>query len=80
LTQELTIDQDGGAGMKVMLNDKLICTSDASYGKTYNGDAKPGAKEWTTISKMADCNDVIPIKKGDKIVLDAAYDEIAHPL
>jgi hypothetical protein len=66
--------------MRVILNDKLVCTSKASYGKTYGGDALPGTTEWTTISKMADCNDVLPVKKGDRIVLDAEYDEIAHPL
>ena len=62
--------------MTVFLNGKSVCISKAVYGtkmKSENG------KEWTTISAMTDCLDPIPVKKGDKIVLETKFDEISHP-
>jgi hypothetical protein len=67
--------------MTAFLNDKMICMSEATYGTTLatEADAASG-KNWTTISKMGDCNFAIPVKKGDTIRVDAAFDKVAHPL
>jgi len=67
---------DGGEHMNVLLNDKLVCTSNAVYGtkmKNANG------KEWTTLSAMTTCVDPIAVRKGDRIQLETKFDEIAHP-
>jgi hypothetical protein len=66
--------------MTVYLNDKKVCVSNAQYNTSYTGELANNGKKWTTISKMSDCNDVIPVKKGDIIKLEAAYDEKEHPL
>jgi hypothetical protein len=67
--------------MAVFLNDKRICLSSAEYGTTMGvSKASAGGQPWTTISKMSDCTDAIPVKKGDKLRLEAAYDEKTHPL
>jgi hypothetical protein len=64
--------------MSVSLNGKNICTSKAEYGATYSRSST--ASKWTTISKMTDCVDAIPVKRGDRIALEAAYDTVKHPL
>ncbi|KAF2670695.1 hypothetical protein BT63DRAFT_438319 [Microthyrium microscopicum] len=64
---------DGGDYLKVIVNGKEICTSQPEYfGKA--GDAK-----WDTIKEMTTCKDPIPVKKGDKLVIDAGYDLNKHP-
>ena len=66
--------------MDLYLNDKKICTSEAVYGSTLGSDAPGATKNWTTITKMTECNEVIPVKVGDKLRVDASYDKVAHPL
>lgn len=61
------------------LNDKEICSSKAEYGGA-GGTMKAGEKEWTTISRMSDCLEPIPVKKGDYLRLEASYDTVKHPL
>jgi hypothetical protein len=63
--------------MSVSLNGKNICTSKAEYGATYSASS---TSKWTTISKMTDCVDAVPVKRGDRIALEAAYDTAKHPL
>lgn len=65
---------DGGSAMKLFINDKQVCESSAFYG------TKAGEGNWTTISRMKDCQEPMKIKKGDKVRADAYYDTIAHPL
>lgn len=80
-SMKLTLFQDGGVGMTAFLNDKMICQSDATYGTSLSSAADQVAgKNWTTISKMGDCNFDIPVKKGDILRVDAAYDKESHPL
>ena len=64
--------------MVVKLNGKEICTSKANYGSVagVGGDTKP----WTTIKTMSECDEAIPVKKGDTISIDAIWDKEAHPL
>jgi hypothetical protein len=65
--------------MKLYLNEKLVCTSDATYGGG-SGTTKVDGKEWTTISKMSECDDNIKVKKGDKISMKTQYNTTRHPL
>jgi hypothetical protein len=67
---------DGGVSVETIVNGKPVCTSEAIYGtklKLENG------KEWTTISKMTDCDKPFSVKNGDMITLKVSYDEINHP-
>jgi hypothetical protein len=67
---------DGGTSLQVLINDKLVCTSNAVYGtkmKTDNG------KDWTTIAYMSDCEQAFKVKKGDQMRLVANYNETLHP-
>ncbi len=36
--------------------------------------------KWDTISAMTDCNNVVPLKKGDSLTMKAIYDLKKHPL
>jgi hypothetical protein len=68
---------DGGVSIGMKVNGKLQCTSNAIYdGPRWT--AKDG-KVWTSISKMSDCENPIPVKKGDSIFFDVKFDEVAHP-
>ena len=58
---------NGGDRMELFLNDKEICVSRPRY--TADG----------VISGMSVCDTAIPVKKGDKIVLETKFDEISHP-
>jgi hypothetical protein len=64
--------------MSVLLNGKNICVSKAEYGTSYS--ASKTASKWTTISRMTDCVKAIPVKRGDVVTLEAAYDTVKHPL
>jgi hypothetical protein len=41
--------------------------------------ARDGHK-WETISSMSSCYDPIPVKKGDKLEIEANYNVEKHPL
>jgi hypothetical protein len=69
---------DGGSAVKVKVNGKVICSSDAIYGGT-GATLIVDGKEWQTITKMTECAGPFPIQKGDKVQVIAAYDTIAHP-
>ncbi|KAF2395731.1 hypothetical protein EJ06DRAFT_534661 [Trichodelitschia bisporula] len=70
---------DGGTGVAAYVNGKLVCDSRATYGSAGSKLIVNG-KEWKTISKMSECTEPIPLKKGDKIRLEAGWDNVAHPL
>jgi hypothetical protein len=70
--------------MYLFVNDKFICTSEASYGKA------PPASSTTTsepswhgehsITKISQCNvPIIPVKKGDWMSMIAEYDLQKYP-
>ena len=65
--------------MTAWINGKLTCVSNATYATGYGADIDTGNGNWTTISKISECDGVWPVKKGDTIKLEAAYDEILHP-
>jgi hypothetical protein len=72
---------DGGEGMVVKINGKVVCRSSAKYGgklgTMFDG---TGKAVWETIDSMGQCLDLIPLKKGDEVVLSAFYNPGAHPL
>jgi hypothetical protein len=70
---------DGGTAVKLSVNGKLFCTSEAIYGGE-GGKLNVNGKAWETISRMTECFQPIPVKKGDKIKIEASYDTKAHPL
>jgi hypothetical protein len=57
-----------------MVNGKKVCESKAQYGG-----AGSEAGQWATVSGMSECNDLIPIKKGDSLTIAAIYDLETHP-
>jgi hypothetical protein len=64
--------------MSAWFNNKLACVSSANYATGYGGDLDAN-KNWTTISKMSECNGVWHMKKGDQVKLEALFDEVQHP-
>jgi hypothetical protein len=69
---------DGGVGIDLMLNGKVVCQSRASYGGSEATLVKDG-KKWETLSSMSECGNAIPVKKGDIVRLDASFDTQQHP-
>jgi len=63
----------------MLVNDKLVCSSNATYGGD-SSTAVVGGKEWQTITKMSECFNPVQVKKGDIIKVSALYDTKAHPL
>ncbi|KAF1812280.1 hypothetical protein P152DRAFT_449551 [Eremomyces bilateralis CBS 781.70] len=70
---------DGGVSMILLVNDKEVCTSKATYGGA-GGTMELDGEKWETISNMNRCPEPIPIKKGDYITMTAVYDLKLHPL
>jgi hypothetical protein len=71
---------DGGTSVNMLVNDKLVCSSNAIYGNsTGTGAPTSNGKEWQTITKMNECFYPIPLKKGDQVKITATYDMKAHP-
>ena len=57
---------DGGVGIKMTLNGKVVCHSLATYGGSEATLVNDG-KKWETLSSMSECGDAIPVKKGDVV-------------
>jgi hypothetical protein len=70
---------DGGLNVILKVNGKLACESKAIYGgEAVTATAVDGTK-WQTIGRMTKCRDPIPVKRGDKLVVEANYDLVQHP-
>jgi hypothetical protein len=69
---------DGGTGMLFKINDKIVCNSTALYG---SGQTLKGAngKEVDALIGMGECNEPVPIKRGDQIQIEAYFDLEKHP-
>lgn len=61
------------------INEKLYCASNALYGGP-GGTLTVDGQTWATIATMEECNNPIPVKKGDKVNIEATYDLKKHPL
>jgi hypothetical protein len=59
---------DGGVSIPFLVNNKTVCESKAIYSGASN-----------SLTDMTECNDLIPVKKGDIITLAANYDLETHP-
>jgi hypothetical protein len=70
---------DGGLNVKVYLNDKLVCTSEAVYGGAEGETAIDGQK-WETITSYKPCLEPIPLKVGDVLMMTSDYDLTKHRL
>jgi hypothetical protein len=70
---------DGGIDIKFTVNDKEVCDSKAIYGGAGHVAKLADGKVWETIRESSYCNSTIPIKKGDKIYMQANYDVELHP-
>jgi hypothetical protein len=71
---------DGGEAVNLYLNDKKVCESQAGYGGPGAVRVTKDGRKWETISSMTDCMDPIPVKKGDKLEIEANYDITKHPV
>ncbi|KAF2666211.1 hypothetical protein BT63DRAFT_53020 [Microthyrium microscopicum] len=70
---------DGGVDVKILVNGKPVCTSNAEYGSRPEYIASPeaiaqGASKSSHISRYTPCIAIGDIKKGDKLKLTADYD------
>jgi hypothetical protein len=67
--------------MTVSINGKIVCRSAAKYGGKLGtmSDAN-GKPVWQTIDAMGQCFGLIPLHKGDEVVLTAFYDSSNHKL
>jgi hypothetical protein len=70
---------DGGISVKMMVNGAVVCNSLATYGGSEATLVNDG-KKWETLSSMSECGDAIPVKKGDIVKLEAAFDTLTHPM
>lgn len=59
--------------MVLLVNDKEVCTSDATY-------ANKGAGNEPTLTGMTPCKASIPLKKGDTLAMQSVYDLASHPM
>jgi hypothetical protein len=65
--------------MQLLLNDKFVCNSTATYGGK-EGTVRMNGTEWQTISSMSECREPLKVKKGDNISMKSFYNTIKHPL
>ncbi|KAF2397653.1 hypothetical protein EJ06DRAFT_130049 [Trichodelitschia bisporula] len=71
---------DGGVNVNVYQNNKVICDSRATYTEPAHGHKvkRDGPHDMNDgmahIKQMSTCSELGPLKKGDKIFIDANYD------
>lgn len=70
---------DGGLNVILKVNGKLACESKAIYGGEAGTTTAVDGTKWETIGRMTKCRDPIPVKRGDKLVVEANYDLAQHP-
>jgi hypothetical protein len=71
---------DGGIDVKLYVNDKLVCTSNAVYGGYRASEANIAGEKWETITSYTACDRPIAITKGDKLKMSSIYDLTKHKL
>jgi hypothetical protein len=65
--------------MQLLLNDKFVCNSTATYGGK-DGTVTINGTEWQTISSMSECQEPFRVKTGDSISMKSFYNTTKHPL
>lgn len=53
-----------GSGVYVRVNGKLVCASIPTYKSSSNG---------LRVAEFSSCDDIVPLKKGDKVTMQADY-------
>ena len=71
---------DGGDSVALYVNGKKACESMAEYGGPGSVRTTKDGRKWKTISAMGSCYEPVPVKKGDKVEIEASYDLEKHPL
>jgi hypothetical protein len=56
------------------VNGKVVCESTAKYGE-----ASAKAENWEAVNSMSECEEKVPVKKGDTLTLESNYDFEMHP-
>jgi hypothetical protein len=69
---------DGGTGMVLKVNGKVVCDSKAEYGASGTFKAEDG-KDFQALSGMKECNEPVAVKKGDTLSIEAYFDLDLHP-
>jgi hypothetical protein len=69
---------DGGLNMRIVVNGKVACQSDAIYGQ--DGGTVVSKEKWETITSYSPCEDPVEVKAGDKIKISSDYDLRKHKL
>jgi hypothetical protein len=70
---------DGGEDVVLKVNNNTICDSKAIYGGDTQSVTSASGKKWETISKMTECHDVVKVKKGDELTVQANFNLEKHP-
>lgn len=67
--------------VQLTLNNKTVCDSRAEYGidSKATKDLAPNGQKWEVITKMSQCTEPIPVKKGDMLQMISIYDNALHP-
>jgi hypothetical protein len=68
---------DGSLNMKIFVNDKLACNSNAIYGA--DGGTSINGQKWETITAYSSCA-AIKLSVGDKVKMTSDYDLREHKL
>ena len=75
----MTTARHGGAlNLKLLVNNKVMCTSEAVYGQ--DGGTMVNGQKWDTITSYTPCRDPVKITKGDEVKIVSDYDLRKHKL
>jgi len=69
---------DGGVSLEVLRNEKPLCDSVATYSRSAGGMGGMSSGSGMHIQDMAQCGNLGPLRKGDKIGLVANYNFNLH--
>jgi hypothetical protein len=70
---------DGGINVSFFVNEKLVCTSTATYGDA-GGASGPQGQKWQTIAGYTPCQTEIKLVQGDKLRMESVYDLTKYKL
>lgn len=69
---------DGAVNLKLLVNGKVMCSSEAVYGQ--DGGTTVNGQKWETIISYTPCLDPINVRIGDKVKVVSDYDLTKHRL
>jgi hypothetical protein len=65
--------------MQLLLNEKFVCNSTATYGGK-GATVNVNGSDWQTISSMSECQEPLKVRKGDHLTMKSFYNTTKHPL